>query len=124
MRTAALAFVALLPPALAWVRDDDVGKLPAMGWNSWNAYHCDVDQEKIMAAANAMVSRGFKDAGYVYVNSDDCWANHLGRDNTTNRLLPNMTKFPEGIKGLADKVHDLGMKFGIYSTAGVSEVSK
>jgi alpha-galactosidase len=93
-----------------------------MGWNSWNAYHCDVDADKIMAAANAMASNGFKDAGYMYVNSDDCWSNHNGRDNTTHQLLPNMTKFPEGIKGLADKIHDMGLKFGIYSTAGMNSM--
>jgi alpha-galactosidase len=41
-----------------------------------------------------------------------------GRDSTTNRLLPNLTRFPEGIKGTADKVHDMGLKIGIYSSAG------
>ena len=120
MRRTALVSLALLTPVFGWVRDDGVGRLPAMGWNSWNAYHCDVDAAKIMAAAKAMVNNGFKDAGYMYVNSDDCWSNHNGRDNTTHQLLPNMTKFPEGIKGLADKIHDMGLKFGIYSTAGMN----
>ena len=111
----------LLPLAYSWVRDNDVGRLPALGWNSWNAYHCDIDAKKLMDAAHALVDKGFKDAGYIYLNSDDCWSNHNGRDNTTNRLLPNMTKFPEGIKGVADKVHDMGLKFGIYSTAGMPQ---
>ena len=71
-----------------------------------------------MDAANAIVDKGFKAAGYVYVNSDDCWSNVLGRDNTTHQLLPNMTKFPDGIVGLADKIHGMGLKFGIYSSAG------
>lgn len=73
---------------------------------------------------------GFKDVGYEYVNSDDCWSNvfvqsifcgprtrHLlinsirnGRDNQTLRLLPNMTKFPEGISGVAEKIHSMGLK--------------
>ena len=74
-----LAIVATTPAVLGWVREGGVGKLPALGWNSWNAYHCDVDDQKIMAAAHAMVDKGFKDAGYVYVNSDDCWSNHNGK---------------------------------------------
>lgn len=45
------------------------GRLPALGWNSWNAFHCDVDSTKIMTAANQMVQLGLKDAGYEYVNS-------------------------------------------------------
>ena len=48
----------------------------------------------------------------------DCWQHHLGRDNTNHQILPNATKFPDGIKGVADKVHDMGLKFGIYSSAG------
>lgn len=44
-----------------------------------NAYHCDVDAEKILAAAKAIVDMGFKDVGYEYVNSDDCWSNVLVR---------------------------------------------
>jgi alpha-galactosidase len=124
MRTTIVAIAATIPAVLGWVREDGVGKLPALGWNSWNAYHCEIDAQKIMDAAHAIVDKGFKDAGYVYVNSDDCWSNHNGRDNITNRLLPNMTKFPEGIKGVADKVHDLGLKFGIYSTAGMNLVTQ
>lgn len=107
-----------LPVAYGWVREDGVGRLPAMGWNSWNAYFCEIDAQKLMDAANALVDKGFKDAGYTYLNCDDCWQNHNGRDNTTHQLLPNMTKFPDGIKGVADKVHDMGLKFGIYSSAG------
>lgn len=72
----------------------------------------------MMDAAKYMVSKGFKAAGYVYVNNDDCWSNHDGRSNVTHQILPNMTKYPEGIKGLADKIHDMGLKFGIYSSAG------
>ena len=71
-----------------------------------------------MQAANAVVDLGFKDAGYNYVNSDDCWSNVDGRDPTTHQLQPNYTKFPDGIVGVADKVHDMGLKFGIYSSAG------
>ena len=45
------------------------GKLPALGWNSWNAFFCDIDARKIMTAANQVVNLGLKDAGYEYINS-------------------------------------------------------
>lgn len=53
--------------------------------------------------------------GYEYIILDDCWSD--GR-NSSGYLQPDMTKFPDGIKGLADQIHDLGMKIGIYSSAG------
>jgi alpha-galactosidase len=71
-----------------------------------------------MQAANAMVDLGFKDAGYEYVVLDDCWSEMKGRDPITSRLVPNLTKFPDGMSGTADKVHDLGLKYGMYSSAG------
>lgn len=83
-----------------------------------NAYFCDVNQSKIMQAANAMVDLGFKNAGYEYVVLDDCWSEMGGRDEVTSRLKPNLTTFPDGMKGTADQVHDLGLKYGMYSSAG------
>ena len=71
-----------------------------------------------MTAANGLVSLGLKDAGYEYVNIDDCWSVKSGRDPKTNQLVPNPTNFPDGISGLATKVHNLGLKLGIYSSAG------
>lgn len=71
-----------------------------------------------MQAANAMVDLGFKDAGYEYVVLDDCWSEQGGRDPVTSRLVPNTTKFPDGMSGTADQVHDLGLKYGMYSSAG------
>ncbi|KAE8440918.1 hypothetical protein EG329_006315 [Mollisiaceae sp. DMI_Dod_QoI] len=95
-----------------------VGKLPALGWNSWNAFNCDVDEAKIMTAASQMVTLGLKDAGYEYVNIDDCWSIKSGRNSTTKQIIPDPTKFPDGISGTADKIHALGLKIGIYSSAG------
>lgn len=71
-----------------------------------------------MAAAQAMVDLGFKDAGYEYVILDDCWSIKDGRDPSTNRLQPDLTKFRAGMNGTADKVHSSGLKFGMYSSAG------
>ncbi|KAJ8125133.1 hypothetical protein O1611_g8507 [Lasiodiplodia mahajangana] len=102
--------------ALEWA--DGSGKLPALGWNSWNAYHCDINETLILEAAKAMVEFGFKDAGYEYVNLDDCWSVKSGRDNETQQLIPDPSRFPNGISGLADQIHELGFKIGIYSSAG------
>lgn len=71
-----------------------------------------------MQAANAMVDLGFKDAGYEYLVLDDCWSEQGGRDPVTSRLVPNTTKFPDGMSGTADQVHALGLKYGMYSSAG------
>lgn len=70
-----------------------------------------------MQAANAMVNLGFKNAGYQYVILDDCWAQRQ-RDPTTNRILPDFNKFPDGMNGVANKIHALGLKYGMYSSAG------
>ncbi|RWA12489.1 hypothetical protein EKO27_g2621 [Xylaria grammica] len=104
--------------ALRWA--DGTGKLPALGWNSWNAYHCDINETLILDAAKAMVEFGFKDAGYEYVNLDDCWSVKSGRDNETLQLVPDPARFPNGISGLANQIHDLGFKIGIYSSAGTA----
>ncbi|EHK97738.1 putative alpha-galactosidase B [Glarea lozoyensis 74030] len=92
--------------------------LPALGWNSWNAFYCDITEDKIMTAAKQVVSLGLKDAGYNYINVDDCWAVKDGRDKVTGKIIPDPVKFPTGIRGLADKIHGLGLKVGIYSSAG------
>ncbi|MBI0360548.1 NPCBM/NEW2 domain-containing protein [Burkholderia oklahomensis] len=99
------------------------GSLPApktvpMGWNAWNTFRCDVSEALIKAEADAIVSSGLKDAGYQYINLDDCWMG--GRDATTGQLISNPTTFPSGIKALADYVHNKGLKLGIYQ-AGNTE---
>ena len=71
-----------------------------------------------MRAANDIATKGFKDVGYEYVVLDDCWSIKTGRNNITNRIMPNMTKFPDGIDGMVSKIHELGLKAGIYSSAG------
>jgi alpha-galactosidase len=89
---------------------------PPMGWNSWNKFACDgVNEQVIRQMADNMVSSGMKDAGYQYIIIDDCW--QVGRDSSGN-IVVDATKFPSGIKALADYVHSKGLKFGIYSCAG------
>lgn len=99
-------------------RSLDVGRLPTMGWNSWNAFGCDVNETSILSAAKSIISLGLQDLGYDTIVLDDCWSMKTGRSNSTGRLLPNTTRFPDGISGLAKQIHGLGFRFGIYSTAG------
>jgi alpha-galactosidase len=90
---------------------------PPMGWNSWNKFQCDsINENVVKQIADAMVNSGMKDAGYQYVVIDDCW--QIARDSA-GFIIVDSTKFPSGIKVLADYVHSKGLKFGIYSCAGV-----
>jgi alpha-galactosidase len=87
-----------------------------MGWNSWNKFGCHVDEQLIEQTADAMVTSGMRDAGYRYVNIDDCW---MARDrDAAGHLQADSVHFPHGIKGVADYVHAKGLKLGIYSSAG------
>ncbi len=88
---------------------------PPMGWNSWNKFACNVSEDMIREMADAMVKSGMKDAGYQYVVIDDCW--QVSRDENGN-IVADPQRFPSGIKALADYIHSLDLKFGIYSDAG------
>ncbi|KAI9509426.1 glycoside hydrolase [Russula earlei] len=90
-----------------------VGRLPALGWNTWNAYRCEISEERVLTAAKTFVSLGLKEAGYEYVNIDDCWS-LLERDPVTNEQVPDPAKFPRGIKAVANDIHSMGLKIGIY----------
>ncbi|KAL7268830.1 hypothetical protein RUND412_008530 [Rhizina undulata] len=98
--------------------DGVTGRLPPLGWNSWNAFYCDISEEKFLLAGQKIIELGLAEAGYEYVNIDDCWSIKSGRDPVTNRLQPDLAKFPDGINGTAAKIHALGLKIGIYSDAG------
>jgi len=88
---------------------------PPMGWNSWNKFACNVDEKLIREIADAMASNGMKDAGYQFINIDDCW--HGERDSL-GFIHPDKIRFPSGMKALADYIHAKGLKIGIYSDAG------
>ncbi|KAL9611859.1 MAG: hypothetical protein Q9167_003513 [Letrouitia subvulpina] len=93
-----------------------LAKTPQMGWNDWNAFGCDVDQELLLDTAQLLVDYGLRDLGYNYVVLDDCWANMERSDN--GLLVANATKFPDGMKHISDQLHSMGLKFGMYSSAG------
>lgn len=89
---------------------------PAMGWDNWNAFGCSVSEELLLGTAQKMVDYGLRDLGYLYVILDDCWS--AGRAENGS-LMANMTKFPHGMAYVADTLHKMGLKFGIYSDAGM-----
>ncbi|KAG2633959.1 hypothetical protein PVAP13_2NG224303 [Panicum virgatum] len=93
-----------------------LGRTPQMGWNSWNHFNCNINEQTIRQVADAMVDTGLAKLGYEYINIDDCWAAH-DRDSQGN-LVPNPSTFPSGMKALSDYVHGKGLKLGIYSDAG------
>jgi alpha-galactosidase len=90
-----------------------VAGTPPMGWNSWNHFAEKIDDATVRAQADAMVSSGMRDAGYIYINIDDTW--EAGRD--AKGVIQTNKKFPD-MKALADYVHAKGLKLGIYSSPG------
>ena len=83
----------------------NLARTPPMGWNSWNQFGCNVDEQMLRGIAKAMVDSGLKDVGYQYVVIDDCW--QVSRDQNGN-IVADPERFPSGIKSLADYVHSLG----------------
>lgn len=115
---AGLTAVVTSSPEPAVALDNGLARTPPMGFNNWNTTHCraDFNEAMVKGIADIFVSRGLKDAGYQYVNLDDCWA--LPQRNSQGNLVPDPARFPNGIKSLADYVHSKGLKFGIYTSAG------
>ena len=95
--------------------DNGLGLTPQMGWNTWNKFACGIDEELIKNSIDAIISSGLKDAGYNYINLDDCWQE--SRDEN-GYIVENPITFPSGIKYLVDYAHEKGLKFGLYSSAG------
>ena len=96
---------------------DALASRPPMGWNGWNAFRCspELNEESFKQIVDAFINRGLKDAGYTYVNLDDCW--QVDRDEDGN-IVADKERFPSGIQALADYVHSKGLKFGIYTSGG------
>ena len=99
--------------AIKPVPSNSLAMTPPMGWNSWNRFKEAIDDKTVRAMADAMVSNGMRDAGYLYVNIDDTWEGPRDAQGniTTNAKFPNM-------RALADYVHSRGLKLGLYSSPG------
>ena len=89
---------------------------PPMGWNSWNTFQTNVNEQLIKDMADALIKSGMRDAGYNYIVIDDGWES-MDRDSCGN-LVPDPKKFPHGMKALGDYLHSKGFKFGIHNCAG------
>ena len=104
---------------------DQIALTPAMGWNSWNCFAQAVTEDRVKSAADAMVKSGLINHGWTYINVDDYWQNHRNSKDQTLRgpfrdtngvIVPN-SRFPD-MKGMADYIHNLGLKAGLYSSPG------
>ena len=89
---------------------------PTMGWSSWNSFGVNINESLIKKQADAMVSKGLKDVGFDHINIDDGYFG--GRDKADGHLLVHPSRFPNGLKVVADYIHEKGLKAGIYSDAG------
>ena len=113
--TIILFLVFLFPISYGQNGFDELAKTPPMGWNSWNTFRLEINEDLVKDVADVFIEKGLKDAGYEFVVIDDGW--QIDRDKEGN-IVVNKDKFPSGIKALADYVHSKGLKFGIYSDAG------
>ena len=109
-------YVAILSqlPLSAFAQTAD-NETPTMGWSSWNTYGLNINESLIKQQAVAMVNKGLKSAGYKYINIDD---GYFGGRDETGKLKIHPTRFPNGLKGIVDFIHNKGLKAGIYSDAG------
>lgn len=105
---AALSAMAIIP-ATAF-------RPPTMGWSSWNTFALNINEDVILGQAEAMVKTGLARAGYKYINIDDGY--FLPHDPATKQLGVRKDRFPHGMRYVADKIHALGLKAGIYSDTG------
>jgi alpha-galactosidase len=119
MNSKVLIVFLLATACSAMTADSTLAATPPMGWNSWNHFACKVTADDVRAAADAIATNGMKDAGYIYVNIDDCWQ---GDRDEQGRIRPN-AKFPD-MKGLVDYIHSKGLKAGIYSSPGPKTCAK
>ncbi|WP_221030456.1 glycoside hydrolase family 27 protein [Actomonas aquatica] len=107
---------ALLASPLSAQKFEDLAQTPPMGWNSWNTFASNINEDLVKGVADAMVANGMRDAGYEYIVLDDTWS--LRERDENGSLVADPEKFPSGMKALADYVHERGFKLGIYSCAG------
>lgn len=94
-----------------------IAQTPPMGWNSWNTFGTNINESLIFQIADTMVEKGYLNAGYEYLIIDDCWS--LKERDSSGNLIPDPKKFPNGMKAVADYIHKKGLKFGMYSCAGI-----
>ncbi|MFB9833015.1 NPCBM/NEW2 domain-containing protein [Actinoallomurus acaciae] len=95
---------------------------PPMGFNDWYQYRCGITEDIMLETARSLVSNGLAKLGYNYVNLDDCWM--ATTRSSDGELQADPTRFPHGIKWLADQIHAMGLKLGIYESIGTVTCQK
>jgi hypothetical protein len=100
---------------------------PPMGWLSWERFGCEtnctahpdtcISEDLYLKQAQLLVSTGLRDAGYTYVNIDDCWG-QMERDPNSGKLVEDRTRFPSGLKHLSRTLHSWGLRLGLYGDIG------
>ncbi|HUB86732.1 MAG TPA: NPCBM/NEW2 domain-containing protein, partial [Verrucomicrobiae bacterium] len=118
-RLSALAFLAILLPATSHALTNNVALTPPMGWNDWNAYGCKISENAVTNNAALIVADGLKAAGYQFVDIDDGWAS----SRNSYGVIQAYTNFPDGIPFVANYVHSLGLKLGVYTDDGTNTCS-
>jgi len=114
---AALALLALASSATpAAALQNGLARTPPMGWNSWYTAHCRVTEEIVLRNAQALVDTGMAKLGYSYVNVDGCW--EARKRDAKGRLRGDRKRFPSGMAALGRSIHSLGLRYGIYTSAG------
>ena len=120
-----------LAPTGKWsVPERKQARTPPMGWNSWNAFHTDVDEEKVLGAARTIVDQGLAKLGYVYVNIDDGWwlkrRTRDGRMQIRTAIFPSarMKNGESSFRPFTDRLHAMGLKAGIYTDVGYNACSQ
>lgn len=96
--------------------ENGVALTPPMGWSSWNTFRNRINEKLILDTAKAMKDNGLIDAGYKYINLDDCWQSSLRDEN--GELVGDYETFPNGIANLAKQVNAMGLKLGAYTSNG------
>ena len=96
--------------------NNGVALTPPMGWSSWNTFRNSIDEKLIKDTAEAMKKTGLLDAGYQYVNLDDCWQSSMR--TADGKLQGDLTRFPRGMKPLIEEINESGFKVGLYTSNG------
>eukprot|EP01048_Picozoa_sp_COSAG05_P018017 COSAG05_NODE_2563_length_2894_cov_2.316995_2_plen_132_part_00 len=107
-----LLFLLLALPSAAL--DNGLGRTPPLGWSGFNFFAFQLNESIMLETADAMVSTGLAKLGFEYVNLDAGWLTSA-RDPVTKKVIPVKSKWPSGIRSLADKIHQKGLKFGIIA---------
>lgn len=116
MRNIIVSIAILLSISIQAQKFDGLAQTPPMGWNSWNTFRTDINEQLVKDIADKIVELGLKKAGYEYIVLDDGW---MAKERDANgNLVADPKKFPSGMNALADYIHSKGLKFGLYNCAG------